>query len=155
MKHILAILFVVASLAASAQQPYRSVAYRGEVAAGVAYMPFAIGFVTVETVHGALFSEQFFVGGGAKYYTDCGSTQHMALFGDFKYLMRNDRMKVRPLFGAAAGVALSAHRRAGSYFCADIGMAVRLYRSLHLNLSLGASMIRSDGIPHLKLGLAF
>lgn len=159
MKNILTLLLVAACFAASAQPQdtasHNKTSYRGEVAASVAYFPFAIGFLTVETVHGALFREQFFVGGGAKLYTDCGDTQHLALSGDFKYLMRNKRMKVRPMFGAAAGVALLNCRRTRGYFSADIGMSVRLHRSLHLNLSAGCSVIGSDGVPHLKLGLAF
>lgn len=159
MKNILTLLLVAASFAASAQQPDAasgsSASYRGEVAASVAYFPFAVGFVTVETVHGALLREQFFVGGGAKLYTDCDDTEHLALSADFKYLMRNKHMKVRPMFGAAAGVALLDCSRARSYFSADIGMAVRLHKSLHLNLSVGCSMIGDDGVPHLKLGLAF
>lgn len=184
MKRILfSLLFALLALSANAQSDSVKVArrapYRGDIAASAFVFPFIGGSYAFETTHGVALGRRAngFVGAGFKYavhdfgYNDAEpdkSTPSLKLKIGYvrgKYLVPSKKMKVNFFVSGDVGVSFwksynletqTSNQNKGFYLNGDIGMAIRLYKSLSLDLSVGMWGALGDfGSPHLKLGFTF
>ena len=185
MKRILfSLLFALLALSASAQNDsirvVRRAPYRGDIAASAFVIPMAGGSYAFETTHGVALGRRDlgFVGAGLKYTCyDFGrhndddpskSLPSLRLYTGYvrgKYVVPSKKMKVNFFVSGDVGVSFwksynletqTSNQNKGFYLNGDIGMAIRLYKSLSLDLSVGMWGALGDfGSPHLKLGFTF
>ena len=185
MKRILfSLLFALLALSASAQSDsirvVRRAPYRGDIAASAFVIPMAGGSYVFETTHGVALGRRDlgFVGAGLKYTCyDFGrhndddpskSLPSLRLYTVYvrgKYVVPSKKMKVNFFVSGDVGLSLwksynletcIARHCAGVYANGDLGMAIRLYKQLSLDLSVGVWGILGEcGSPHLKLGFTF
>lgn len=184
MKRILfSLLFALFALSASAQSDSIKVArrapYRGDIAASTFVFPFIGGSYAFETTHGVALGRRAngFVGAGFKYAVhDFGnndaepdkSTPSLQLKIGYirgKYLVPSKKMKVNFFVSGDLGAGFwtsynvdscRGRSRVGVYANGDLGMAIRLYKRLSLDLSVGVWGILGEcGSPHLKIGFTF
>lgn len=184
MKRILfSLLFALLALSASAQSDsirvVRRAPYRGDIAASAFVFPFIGGSYAFETTHGVALGRRAngFVGAGFKYavhdfgYNDAEpdkSTPSLQLKIGYirgKYLVPSKKMKVNFFVSGDLGLSLwksynletcIARHCAGVYANGDLGMAIRLYKQLSLDLSVGMwGVLGECGSPHLKIGFSF
>lgn len=185
MKRILfSLLFALLALSASAQSDsirvVRRAPYRGDIAASAFVIPMAGGSYVFETTHGVALGRRDlgFVGAGLKYTCyDFGrhndddpskSLPSLRLYTGYvrgKYVVPSKKMKVNFFVSGDVGVSFwksynletqTSNQNKGFYLNGDIGMAIRLYKSLSLDLSVGMWGALGDfGSPHLKLGFTF
>lgn len=180
MKRILLVLiFALLTLSASAQSDSVKVAqrasYRGDVAASAFVFPFVGLTYSVETTHGVAFCSRknLFVGGGFKYlYYDSPdiidanpNAQFYTGYVRGKYIVPSKKMKVNFFVSGDVGMSFwesynldtqVVEQSKGLYLNGDVGMAIRLYKRLSLDLSVGMWGVLGDfGLPHLKIGFTF
>ena len=180
MKRILfSLLFALLALSASAQNDSikveRRAAYRGDVAVSAFVFPFIGGSYAFETTHGVALGRRAngFVGAGFKYLyydspdiiDDNPNLHYYTGYVRGKYIVPSKKMKVNFFVSGDVGVSFwksynletqTSNQNKGFYLNGDIGMAIRLYKSLSLDLSVGMWGALGDfGSPHLKLGFSF
>ena len=185
MKRILfSLLFALLALSASAQSDSikveRRAAYRGDVAVSAFVLPIVGGSYAFETTHGVALGRRGngFVGGGLKYtsydfgnHNDADPSKSLPSLRCYtgyvrgKYVVPSKKMKVNLFLSGDVGLSLwksynietwTANHRAGLYLNGDVGMAIRLYESLSLDISVGMwGVLGECGLPHLKLGFTF
>lgn len=177
------LLFALLALSAVAQNDSIKVArrapYRGDIAASAFVFPFIGGSYAFETTHGVALGRRDlgFVGAGFKYavhdfgYNDAEpnlSTPSLKVKIGYirgKYIVPNKKMKVNFFVSGDLGAGFwtsynvetkIARNCAGFYANGDLGMAIRLYNQLSLDLSVGVWGILGEfGSPHLKVGFTF
>jgi hypothetical protein len=184
MKRILfSLLFALLALSASAQSDsirvVRRAPYRGDIAASAFVVPMAGGSYAFETTHGVALGRRDlgFVGAGLKYtcydfgqHSDGGSSSNTSLrvyigYVRGKYIVPSKKMKVNFFVLGDLGLGfwksynletLTANHCAGVYANGDLGMAIKLYKQLSLDISVGMwGVLGECGLPHLKLGFTF
>ena len=185
MKRILfSLLFALLALSASAQSDSikveRRAAYRGDVAVSAFVLPIVGGSYAFETTHGVALGRRGngFVGGGLKYtnydfgnHNDADPSKSLPSLRCYtgyvrgKYVVPSKKMKLNLFLSGDVGLSLwksynletwTANHRAGLYLNGDVGMAIRLYKSLSLDISVGMwGVLGECGLPHLKLGFTF
>ena len=185
MKRILfSLLFALLALSASAQSDSikveRRAAYRGDVAVSAFVLPIVGGSYAFETTHGVALGRRGngFVGGGLKYtsydfgnHNDADPSKSLPSLRCYtgyvrgKYVVPSKKMKINLFLSGDVGLSLwksynletwTANHRAGLYLNGDVGMAIRLYKSLSLDISVGMwGVLGECGLPHLKLGFTF
>lgn len=176
---LLALTFALFALSASAQNDSNKVerraAYRGDVAASAFVFPFVGLTYSVETTHGVAFGRRMngFVGGGFKYlYYDSPdiidanpNSKYYTGYVRGKYIVPSKKMKVNFFVSGDVGVGFwesynletqTSSQNKGLYLNGDLGMTIKLYKALSLDLSVGMWGVPGDfGLPHLKLGFTF
>lgn len=184
MKRILfSLLSALFALSASAQSDsirvVRRAPYRGDIAASAFVIPMAGGSYVFETTHGVALGRRDlgFLGAGFKYahydfgqHSDGGSSSNTSLrvyigYVRGKYIVPSKKMKVNFFVSGDVGLSLwksynletcIARHCAGVYANGDLGMAIRLYKQLSLDLSVGMwGVLGECGSPHLKIGFSF
>ena len=180
MKRILfSLLFALLALSASAQSDSikveRRAAYRGDVAVSAFAFPFVGLTYAIETTHGVALGRRgnVFVGGGFKYLyydspdiiDDNPNLHYYTGYVRGKYIVPSKKMKVNFFVSGDLGAGFwtsynvdscRGRSRVGVYANGDLGMAIRLYKRLSLDLSVGVWGILGEcGSPHLKIGFTF
>jgi hypothetical protein len=180
---LLALTFALLILSASAQEEAKAAkrnAYRGDVYASAFVLPIVGGSYAFETTHGVALGrrENGFVGGGLKYtsydfgnHNDADPSKSLPSLRFYtgyvrgKYVVPSKKMKVNLFLSGDVGLSLwksynletcIARHCAGVYANGDLGMAIRLYKQLSLDLSVGMwGVLGECGSPYLKLGFTF
>ena len=176
---LLALTFVLLTLSASAQSDSikveRRAAYRGDVAVSAFAFPFVGLTYAIETTHGVALGRRgnVFVGGGFKYLyydspdiiDDNPNLHYYTGYVRGKYIVPSKKMKVNFFVSGDVGVGFwksynletqTSSQNKGLYLNGDVGMAIKLYKQLSLDLSVGMWGALGDfGSPHLKLGFTF
>lgn len=180
---LLALILAFLTLSTSAQEEAKAAkrnAYRGDVYASAFVLPIVGGSYAFETTHGVALGcrGNGFVGGGLKYtsydfgnHNDADPSKSLPSLRFYtgyvrgKYVVPSKKMKVNLFLSGDVGLSFwksynletwTANHRAGLYVNGDVGMAIRLYKSLSLDISVGMwGVLGQSGLPHLKLGFTF
>ena len=184
MKRILfALFFLFSTLAVSAQndslKTEKRAPYRGQVAASAFVLPMVGGSYAFETTHGVALGRRDlgFLGAGFKYshydfgrHSDGESRNKTSLrfyvgYLRGKYIVPSKKMKVNFFVLGDLGLGfwksynletLTANHCAGVYANGDLGMAIKLYKQLSLDISVGMwGVLGECGSPHFKIGFSF
>lgn len=185
MKRILfALFFLFSILAVSAQndslKTEKRAPYRGQVAASAFVLPLVGGSYAFETTHGVALGRRDlgFLGAGFKYayydfgqHSDGSPSSNESILRVYigyvrgKYIVPSKKMKVNFFVSGDLGLGfwksynletLTANHCAGVYANGDLGMAIKLYKQLSLDISVGMwGVLGECGLPHLKIGFTF